>query len=251
MATAANAGPATQVQQDQQLGTVAGRTATLIDQNSPLMQRAAAKARIAANNRGLGNSSMAVGAGETAVLDAAVPIANADAASFNGIQQNNMAADNNMKVQNAGMLQQTELSNANAANTMEMKNTSDKLQAEQFSAQQENAMATTQAQIDADTSKFNAQQSNAIIINSLDQANKVELAGIQAAYNNDMQASATANGLFSSSMAAIDNIQRDSTMSAAAKQNAINQQVRMLKAGMNMAGSIAQLNLGATLNFAV
>lgn len=59
--------------------SVASRVDQLIDADSPLMQRAAAKGTMTANRRGLGNSTMAIEAGQAAVLDAAVPIASQDA----------------------------------------------------------------------------------------------------------------------------------------------------------------------------
>jgi len=46
----------------------------VIGQDSPLMQQAASKAKQAANGRGLLNSSMAVQAGQAAVMDRAMPL---------------------------------------------------------------------------------------------------------------------------------------------------------------------------------
>ncbi len=59
--------------------TVQGQIESIIDSGSPLMERAEANARRMLNQRGLINSTAAVNAGLTAVLDAAVPIAAADA----------------------------------------------------------------------------------------------------------------------------------------------------------------------------
>jgi hypothetical protein len=70
------------------LPSVSERTTAIIDQNSPLMQRAATKGLQGANRRGLGNSSMAVQASQTAVLDAATPIASQEASLS---QQDNLA----------------------------------------------------------------------------------------------------------------------------------------------------------------
>jgi hypothetical protein len=82
-------------------GTVKGQVNDIIDQNSPLMQRAADRANMQANSRGLLNSSMAVGAAQGAVMDAATPIAQADAASVNNINQVNTASLNNSTQFNA------------------------------------------------------------------------------------------------------------------------------------------------------
>ena len=94
--------------------SVADKVKSIIDQNSPLMQQASARANEASNNRGLINSSMAVNAAQGAVMDAATPIASADASAIN----------------NANIV------NATATNS-----------ANQFGAQQINAMNTLQGQL--------------------------------------------------------------------------------------------------------
>lgn len=59
--------------------TVSGGIEKLIAANSPLMQQAEARAAQKMNERGLLNSSQAITAGQAAVIDAATPIATADA----------------------------------------------------------------------------------------------------------------------------------------------------------------------------
>ena len=59
--------------------TVEGRINSIIQQDSPLMQQAETRGLQRAAKSGLLNSSIAVGAAQGAVLDAAAPIANADA----------------------------------------------------------------------------------------------------------------------------------------------------------------------------
>lgn len=98
---------------DQSKETVQGQMAGLMAADSPYMQQARTRAAQVANGRGLLNSSMAVGAGESAAYDAAAPIANADAqiygnaANYN-TQQTNQAlatrddATNKTSIFNAG-----------------------------------------------------------------------------------------------------------------------------------------------------
>lgn len=59
--------------------TVSGQLDKILGSGSPLLERARAGATATANSRGLINSSMAAGAGEAAVIDAALPIAAQDA----------------------------------------------------------------------------------------------------------------------------------------------------------------------------
>ena len=59
--------------------SVESRVAGITSKNSPLMKAAKTRGLQQANKRGLLNSSMAVGAAQRSMLDAAVPIASADA----------------------------------------------------------------------------------------------------------------------------------------------------------------------------
>ena len=67
------------VGQDQAIPGVSGRLQGLLSKDSPYLARARTGAAQAANRRGLLNSSIASGAGEAAAIDAALPIATADA----------------------------------------------------------------------------------------------------------------------------------------------------------------------------
>ena len=59
--------------------TVQSQVRDIINDNSPLMEQAETRALQKANARGLINSSIAVGAGQSALYDAAMPIATQDA----------------------------------------------------------------------------------------------------------------------------------------------------------------------------
>ena len=62
--------------------TVAGQLNDLLQQDSPVMQSAKAHADAASAQRGLLNSSIAVGSAQRAVIDAATPIATSDAQTY-------------------------------------------------------------------------------------------------------------------------------------------------------------------------
>ncbi len=163
---------------------------------------------------------------------------------------------------NTANQQQTNLFNAGEANTTNRFNTANtqqsnlfnaeaQNQANTFNAQQSNAMATEQARLSGDLAKFNAAQQNQIASLQLDHANRIELANIQATYQNQMQANASSSALFTQTMAALNNIQQSTTMDADAKRAAIDQQVEMLKAGLSLNGAVANLNLSEVLDFSV
>jgi hypothetical protein len=85
--------------------TVAGQLDSILKQDSPLMESARARAKQEANSRGLLNSTMAATAGEKAMIDSAMPIAQADAGTHG------KAADYNVALVNQGRL-----ANMDAAN---------------------------------------------------------------------------------------------------------------------------------------
>ncbi len=92
--------------------TVEGRTANLVKDDSVLMQQARTRANQDAQAKGLLSSSIAVGAGQNAVLDKALPIASQDAATANAAMTNTVNAENQSKQFNAGNL--TDVSKTNA-----------------------------------------------------------------------------------------------------------------------------------------
>lgn len=71
----------------------------LLDGNSPLIQRARALAMQSAASRGLQNSSIAAEAGTAAAIDAALPIAGADASTYNRQGLVNQDATNQFRSQ--------------------------------------------------------------------------------------------------------------------------------------------------------
>lgn len=97
--------------------TVAGQLHSLLSSGSPYLERAKAGARETANSRGLLNSSMAAGAGEAAAIDAALPIASADANIYNTKSRDNQGYSNTAGQFNAGAKNTSNLQAATAANT--------------------------------------------------------------------------------------------------------------------------------------
>lgn len=73
--------------------TVEGRITRIADQNSDYMAGARSRGLRAANARGLANSSIATGASEAEALDYALPIAQADAATYAGFGQRKQQMD--------------------------------------------------------------------------------------------------------------------------------------------------------------
>jgi hypothetical protein len=100
--------------------TVYGQISKITAEDSPLIQRARAKAAMGAAGRGLSNTSLAMQAGETAVLDAAMPIATADAGTYSQERLANQQAQNNALIENARFLQEANKFNAESNNTADL-----------------------------------------------------------------------------------------------------------------------------------
>ena len=130
-------------------GTVQGQLANIIDANSPLLQRAVARANQASNDRGLLNSTQNITAGQAALYDAAMPIASQDANAYNTTRLTNQAATNAASTANAQMYTAVSQSNVQAA-----------LQAGIVSVEQANEISKFNASSINDASKFNAASSN-------------------------------------------------------------------------------------------
>ena len=77
--------------------SVAKRIASITSSSSPLMRKAATAGMQSASRRGLGNSSMAVGAAQGAVIDAAAPIAGQEAGQIHAMNMGRLGRDQQVK----------------------------------------------------------------------------------------------------------------------------------------------------------
>jgi hypothetical protein len=226
--TPAHAGPGIVGAQSQQLGaptpwnvsddqTVEGRINRIINSGSPFMQQARTRAAETAASRGLVNSSMAVTAGESAALDAALPIAQADAATV---------------AKAAGY-------NADQTNQFAVKNTDSenqfKLQDKQVQGEKDLALINRETQVQLST---------------LDAQNRATATALQAQNDRILQTNAQAGQAFQTAMSAVNNIQNNNQMDANTKSQAITQVWHDLQMQLRVMGSVAGLDLTSQLNFA-
>lgn len=135
--------------------TVSGQIKNIIDENSPLQQQAEARSMQEMNKRGLLNSSMAVTAGQSALYDAALPIAQADASVYG------KAADYNTALTNQGRMY-----NADTANKSATQQTV--IQADKDTAAAQQASQMSIAQLQSETSKYQADKQAATAANNND-----------------------------------------------------------------------------------
>lgn len=139
---------------DEETETVKSQLASILAQDSPLMQRARTIAAQNMNQRGLVNSSMAQGAGVAAMIDRATPIAQQDAETYS-----NRAIANMREV--------------NAAN--------------QFNVGQNNTLLGQGVNIAAEYARLKSQQEFQAAEAALDRANQVSLTDKSIAANKALQ----------------------------------------------------------------
>jgi len=177
----------------------------VIAEDSPLMQQARTRGLQSMAPRGLVNSSMAIGAADSAMYDAAVPIATANA-----------AAKNNLLTQTNTINYETAAQNHAAAREVALRDIDNG-----FKAAMQNADAQTQAwlkQIDNDT--------------------KVRLANIEADYKTLIETSDSAAEIYKGTLAAISSVINNPDMDAASKAATINGLWDSTAVALNLIGSI-------------
>jgi len=140
--------------------TVRGQLMQLLDDNGKYMRNARTRSNEAANSRGLLNSSMAIGAGERAAIESAMPIATQDANTYDTRARTNMDAVNTERRFNAGNEQQMGLANMNAQNTSRQFNTNANNQAGQFNANAQNRAGEFTANAQNRAGEFNTNANN-------------------------------------------------------------------------------------------
>lgn len=196
--------------------TVEKRVMGLIGADSPLIQQARTGALQQMNARGLLNSSIAQGAADTAAYSAALPIAQADAATASKAAGYNADESNQFAVQNM-----------NAQNTL----------------------SGQKLGVDANLSLANLDAQTKGYVANLDLNTKTQLAQIEAQTKGGIQSNQSSSDLFRQVTANLANISNSTEMDAAAKQRATDNQLALLKSGLAINGAIGNVNLGNLLDF--
>lgn len=190
--------------------TVQGQIKGIIDANSPLMQQAETRSLQQSNSRGLINSSMAVGAGQAALYDAAMPIAASDATAYKQSQQFNVEQENQFKRDSNN--QGFDLAKLDKSH--EQKILENKLQLEQ---------------------KFGYDK----VITDMQSDSARETNEIQARYKNLTQASASLTSLINNANDHIHQIMVNPDLDSAAKQAAIDSYKANLNKSMQLVSTFA------------
>jgi hypothetical protein len=165
----------------------------ITSQDSANMQRAAAQGRMAANRRGLINSSIAAGMAQGAMVDRATPLAVNDAKTYAGTASDNMGARNTANQTNANLGTQANLSNARAEDQVNMFNTGEANRMSQFNASENNAQDRFNVGETNRVNMFNAGEQNTTDRFNTSEANATSRFNTGEANRNDQFNAAEAN----------------------------------------------------------
>lgn len=207
--------------------TVLGQVTKVTDSGSPLIDRARTRAAQTANSRGLLNSSIAAGAGEAAAIDAALPIAMADANVYGAASRDNQQATNASLGYNAG-----------AVNAV---------QGAKIGAELEKGLIGSRAGAEERLTKVRGEVDRALQTLRGEQA--TALANVEGNYRQLIQANASAGSFFQNSMNAMAAILGDVNTSAEQKQGAVARMTQLLESGLHIIGATANLDLAGLLDF--
>ena len=223
--------------------TVQGQMNNIIAADSPMMQQAKTGALQQMNQRGLINSSMAIGAGQDAVMKNALPIAQQDANMYGRSGEFNAAASNQRDQFNAGSLTDTAKFNSSSA-----------LQNSQFNAAQQNTEREANAQRQQESNLAAADTQNKLVVQQLDNAFKAtmasadnqtkiqlqqidattreSLAETEAEFKQLMQTTQGATDLYQQAIKNINDLVMNPDLDAAAISSGTTNQLNNLKSGM-------------------
>lgn len=210
---------------------------------SQLTEAAKARAQQQAARRGLLNSTMAAEAGQKAVLESALPIAQQDAGTFaganaanaqfaNAASQFGAAAQNTATLANQQAALSQRLAEIQASTSMSI---ADKqLASQRLIADNENKTRIQLQQMNSDTQK---------VIQTLGDDAKMKLSQLEADNRQLLQTNISAANSYAQYVQALAQISTSDKMDATAKQQAADNQLAALQANLRAIGDISGLDL--------
>lgn len=221
LGTAVKADVATRNPLDASKETMWGQMNAITASDNPFMQMAETKAKQGMNDRGLLNSSMAITAGQAAAYDAAAPIASFDANAYKSVGDMNFNAQHSVN-----------LANASSANSMA-----------QFNAGQTSNIASKNADLLQNNNQYNTTVSNEGAKANMDAANKINLADIEAQYQNNAAMQATVRSISTTLQQQVGDIQNSDKLNAAQKTAAINEAYKNASNLLSVSGATSKVTV--------
>jgi hypothetical protein len=238
---------ADQIDIDPSTDTVEGRVEGIIAKNSAPMQLNKTRALQEMNERGLVNTSMAVGAGQNALYDWAVPIATEDAKNSIDVKGANMNATNEgygftAAAGNEGSLLQR--AGQQDIENIEAQHDASRDLAEQqqfFNRENIQTLHGNQMEINQQTHDLGVAMQNILGKQAID------LTNLKGQWDNIMQTNQSNAIIWSTAMQAIGQILSNPDIPLENKQGLVDQQLGSIQDWMAVTGTITNLDLGGIL----
>lgn len=227
--------------------TVQSQIGDIIANNSPLQQQAEARSMQKMNERGLINSSMAVGAGQSALYDAALPIASADAQTYGRAAEINQAATNQASQFGAQATNTASLANAEAGNRASEQQASLTQQANLANAAAANQASMFNSEQYLKGKAIEADQYSKQILQSADNSLKEYMANLESNYKTLMQTDASVATIMTQYLKAMADVQSSPNLDATGKQTAITNLQTAIADSMALQDAISGLDLSSIL----
>lgn len=227
--------------------TVQGQIGNIVSSGSPLMQQAETRAQQQMNQRGLINSSMAIGAGQNALYDAALPIASADAQTYGRAAEVNQAATNQASQFGAQATNTAGLANAEAGNRAAEQQASLTQQTNLANAAAKNQASMFNSEQYLKGKAIEADQYSKQLLQNGDNAMKTYMADLEANYKTLMQTDASVATIMTQYLKAMSEVQSSPNLDATGKQTAITNLQTAIADSMALQDAISGLNLSGIL----
>lgn len=247
---------------DPKTQTVSGQLESVISSNSPLIQQARARALQSMNSRGLTNSSMATGAADSAMYDAAMPIAQGNAAVYSDAAKTNAAQKNQFGMAANNQAYDLQKMGAQQDYNLQTMGVQQQNELTKMQTQQGYNMQTLQAQYGFDLGKMDKQAALTLQQMSADQQNQLARMATQQGFNMQTLNAQQVNDLQKLAVQQQNNLQTLSTqygfdmakMDAQVKNTlttmTADQQNRMMTMAAQNGYDISKMNLQQTLDLA-
>ena len=254
--------------------TVQGQLGKVLASGSPLLKRAQTGAEQITAERGLNNSSIGTQAGESALISAALPIAQQDAqtyatqdienqrasndfakaglnqayTAFNQDNQNQFSQDENQKNRDFTTNERVSSQNFTAGQNNEARTftTNERVASQNFSALENKLAAERNAALNKELSAQNFSQNRDLQI--LDSQQKIALTDIQNEYQKEITGSQAGSQLFGNYQNAISQIMANPNMTASQATAALNVLNQNLKDSLKLAGTINGIDFSQFYN---
>jgi hypothetical protein len=250
--------------------TVQEQIRRVIGEHSPLLQQAEARARQRVNERGLLNSSIAIGESQKALYDTALPIAAADAATYERAGTNTTnallasrafkaGAENTVSQANAALGTDVAKVNAAARNAALAQGADAALRQVLQTADNDTKLLLQSMSDKAALTRTSITADTQLNIAKIDQQTKQYLGQLDANNRQLLQANASLANMYQDTVKNIAAIATDQTMTPEAKRAATDSQLNLLNEGLRAATAVAttdrmaisRLNLGQYFTSAV